>query len=175
MLLKKYADLVAGTGLNLQNGQILVIFASVECYEFVHMVAESAWRAGCSNVVMDWEDATLTHMLLTEAPEETLDEFPEWKKAYYHEYLTRGAAFLKNVASDPAMMADVSSQRMGQYYKTVASNMGEYQMRLDTSQNAWNVVALPTTSWAKLVFPHMSEGDAIEALWKAPQRPLKRG
>lgn len=171
--LKKYADLVVGTGLNLQNGQILVISAPVECYEFVHMVAKSAWKAGCSNVVMDWEDAALTHMLLTEAAEETLNEFPEWKKSYYHEYLQRGAAFLKIVASDPAVMADVPPQRMGQYYKTVASNMGEYQMRLGTSQNAWNVVALPTASWAKHVFPQMSEGDAIEALWKGICRSVR--
>lgn len=45
-ILKNYAKLLARTGLNVQKGQDVVIYASIEQQEFALMVAEECYRAG---------------------------------------------------------------------------------------------------------------------------------
>ena len=45
-LLDKYAKLVVCTGVNLQQGQLLVVNAPIECAAFARKVAEAAFAAG---------------------------------------------------------------------------------------------------------------------------------
>ena len=53
-VMKKYAQLIAVTGANVQKGQEVMIHASVEVAEFVRMVAEECYRAGAKKVIVEW-------------------------------------------------------------------------------------------------------------------------
>ena len=48
--LKKYAELIVKTGVNLEQNQILVINAPIECAEFTRLVATAAYQAGAREV-----------------------------------------------------------------------------------------------------------------------------
>ena len=55
-LLEKYARLLVCTGVAIQKGQLLVIWAPVEQYAFVRLIEEEAYRAGAGSVHVNWED-----------------------------------------------------------------------------------------------------------------------
>ncbi|MDP4160290.1 MAG: aminopeptidase [Bacillota bacterium] len=164
-LLQKYASLIVKTGLNLQNKQTLVITAPIECAPFARLVAEKAYQEGARDVVIQWRDELFSKIRFLHAPEEIFDEFPEWQKQFYLSYVQQGAAFLSISASDPELMKDVNPLRMAKAQKASSTALKAYQERLMSNKNTWCVVSIPTASWSKKVFPHLSEEESIEKLW----------
>ena len=167
MLLEKYADLIVKTGVNLQTGQTLVISSPIECASFARMIAEVAYLAGARDVVMNWKDELFSKIRFLQAPEEVFEEFPEWQKEFYISYVKQGAAFISIAASDPELLKDVNPDRVAKLQKTSNLALQEYRERLMSNKNAWCVVSIPTKSWAKKVFPKLSEDEAMEKLWDA--------
>ena len=167
ILLEKYADLIVKTGVNLQKGQTLVISTPIECASFARMIAEVAYLAGARDVVMNWKDELFSKIRFLQAPEEVFEEFPEWQKEFYISYVKQGAAFISIAASDPELLKDVNPDRVAKLQKTSNLALQEYRERLMSNKNAWCVVSIPTKSWAKKVFPKLSEDEAMEKLWDA--------
>lgn len=167
ILLKKYADLIVKTGVNIQQGQTLVIFSPIECASFARTIGEVAYQAGARDVVIQYKDELFSKMRFLQAPEEVFEEFPAWQKEFYLSYVKQGAAFVSIAASDPELLKDVNPDRVAKVQKASSTALKEYRERLMSNKNTWCVVSIPTASWAKKVFPQLPEDEAIEALWDA--------
>ncbi|OPJ54835.1 aminopeptidase [Clostridium oryzae] len=166
--LKKYAEIIVKVGINIQDNQTLVISSPIECAEFARMAAEIAYKNGARDVVMDWDDEMSSRIKYLEAKhDDVFNEFPEWNKKYYQEYVDKGAAFLGIYASDPEIMKGVSEDRIKRNVKAKNIGLKYFNDKLMNDQNVWCVVSVPTNSWAKKVFPDVSEEEAVESLWKA--------
>ncbi|HWR42388.1 MAG TPA: aminopeptidase [Sporomusa sp.] len=165
--LEKYAQLVVKTGINIQKDQTLVITSPIECAPFARVIAEVAYQAGAREVVMNWKDELSSKIRFLQAPEEIFDEFPEWQKEFYLSYVRKGAAFVSIAASDPELLKEVNPDRVVRVQKASNNALKEYRERLMSNKNAWCIVSIPTHSWAKKVFPEVSEGEAVEKLWEA--------
>ena len=163
--LEKYARLIIKTGINLQNGQILVITSPIECAEFTRMLAEVAYHEGVRDVVINWKDELFSRIRFLHAPEEVFDEFPEWQKEFHLTYMRQGAAFVSIAASDPELLKDVSPQRLVKAQKSSSTALKEFRETLMSNRNVWCVVSIPTKAWAKKVFPSLSGDEAVEKLW----------
>lgn len=167
ILLEKYADLIVKTGVNIQKGQTLVIISPIECASFARMIGKTAYGAGARDVVIQYKDELFSKIRFLEAPEEVFEEFPLWQKEFYLSYVKQGAAFVNIAASDPEILKDVNPERVAKVQKTSSLALQEYRERLMSNKNCWCVVSIPTKSWAKKVFPQLSEEEAVEALWEA--------
>jgi len=167
IFLEKYASLIVKTGINIQKGQTLIISSPIECAFFARMIGEFAYQAGARDVVMNWKDELFSKMRFLQAPEEVFEEFPEWQKEFYMSYVRKGAAFISIAASDPELLKDVSPERVAKVQKTSNLALQEYRERLMSNKNTWCVVSIPTISWAKKVFPDLSEEEAMQKLWEA--------
>jgi aminopeptidase len=165
-LLEKYATLIVKTGINIQKGQTLVINSPIEGASFTRLIAQTAYQAGARDVVISWKDELFSKIRFINAPEEVFDEFPTWQKELYLSYVHQGAAFLSISASDPELMKDVNPERMVKAQKASTTSLKEYRERLMSNKNTWCVVSIPTSSWAKKVFPDLSEAEAVERLWE---------
>jgi len=167
MLLEKYADLIVKTGVNIQKGQTLVISSPIECASFARMMAEVAYLAGARDVVISYKDELFSKLRFLQAPEEIFTEFPDWQKEFYLSYVKQGAAFISIAASDPELLKEVNPDRVAKVQKASNVALQEYRERLMSNKNPWCVVSIPTKSWAKKVFPSLSEDEAMEELWEA--------
>ena len=78
--LKNYAKLAVEIGANLQKGQPAMIISLVETADFAQMLAECAYEAGASNVIIYWRDEKLARLKLQYESKETLAEVPAWQK-----------------------------------------------------------------------------------------------
>ena len=165
--LHKYADLIIKAGVNLQPGQTLVITTPIETASFARLLSEAAYDSGAREVVLDWHDELTKKIKYVNAPSEIFDEYPEWKKVFYQSYSKGGAAFVSIAAEDPELMKDVAPDRIMRAQKAANTANKEFRDRLMSNVNTWNVVSVPTVSWARKVFPELSEEDAINSLWEA--------
>jgi aminopeptidase len=165
--LEKYARLIVKKGINIQNGQTLVITSPIECASFTRMIAEIAYKEGARDVVLNWRDELSMKIKYLNAPSDVFDEFPEWQKEFYMSNALKGAAFLSIYASDPEVMKDVEPERMVRAQKAAGAALKEYRERTMSNKNVWSVVSIPTVSWAKKVFPDLTEDKAVEKLWDA--------
>ena len=166
-VLKKYAQLIVQTGLNLKKEQTLVITSPVECAYFAREVVEAAYLAGARDVVMNWKDELFSRLRFLHAEEQVFAEFPDWQKDFYTFYLQKGAAFLSISASDPEIFKGLDVGKLSLAQKTGNTALKGYREKIMNNENAWCVISIPTPAWAKKVFPDLPEKEAMRKLWDA--------
>ncbi len=166
-LLRKYAETVIKIGVNLQPGQKLVIKSPIETSEFARTLSSIAFDAGAEDVIIDWKDELHSKIRYLKAQEKVFETFPAWQKDFHMQLAQEGAAFISIAANDPELMKDVNPEVLMKHQKTINTALQEYRNRLMGNQNAWNVIAYPTKSWAKKVFPELSQEYAVEKLGEA--------
>ncbi|MBU2703587.1 aminopeptidase [Sporomusaceae bacterium BoRhaA] len=174
-LLEKYARLIIKTGINIQPGQTLVISSPIECAEFARLTAKIAYLEGARDVVLNWKDELFAKLRFLHAPEEVFSEYPAWQQEFFVSYVRQGAAFLTIAASDPELLKEVNPDRVAKVQKAGNTALKEYRERLMSNRNTWCIASIPTASWAKKVFPNVSEAEAVEKLWQAIFQTVRVG
>ena len=61
-VLNKYAFLIVGYGLNVQEGQDVLIQVSIENHDFALLCVEECYRLGARKVIVDWLSQELDRM-----------------------------------------------------------------------------------------------------------------
>ena len=165
--LSQYAAIVVKIGLNIQKDQELVINAPIETADFVHRVSEEAFKAGAKDVFVNWNDEIAAKLRYTYATAETLSEVAPPLVDMRMYYQARGAAFLSIHAENPTLMADIDKKKLGAAARARGIAFKPFSEKLDSGENVWCVVSVPTKDWAEQVFPELKGEDAMNALWDA--------
>lgn len=171
--IEKYADLLIRIGINIQENQTLMITSPIECADFARIASKKAYEAGAREVVMRWIDEKSTHLKYTMANDEIFDEFPDWTRDYFNHYADIDTAFLSISASDPELMKDVDPKKMSRANKASSVALDHYRSRMMSNKNVWCVASIPTTAWAKKVFPDVAEEEAMTLLWDAIYKAVR--
>ena len=79
--LKKYAELLAKTGVNVQEGQTVFIAAALDQPDFVTMVVEECYKAGASEVYVEWSHQPADKLSSQYRTLESLSKMSPWAKA----------------------------------------------------------------------------------------------
>lgn len=170
-LLEKYARLVIGVGVNLQDDQLLVINSPLECREFALELSRAGWAAGAHDVIVSWSDEEFAHLRFARGRKQIFTEFPEWRVRFYQDYAEQGAAFVSIMARNPEIFRDIEPERLTLAARASGAALLEYRARLMSNRNTWCVVSVPTRAWAEMVFP--GEGAAEEKLWQQIFRAVR--
>lgn len=166
-MLNEYAKLCVKVGINIQPGQPLVISAPIEGTPFVRLIAKNAYELGASEVHVNWNDEVLTKLKYENAPMEVFENFPIWYADGMEEFAKKGAGFLSISAQDPELLKEIDPKKIAANNKSSSIALKEFRKYTMNDINAWCVVSIPTKSWAKRVFPDVSNEEAVEKLWNA--------
>ncbi len=79
-VLKQYARLIARTGANVQKGQSVLIVAGLDQPEFIELLAAECYRAGASEVEVDWRHQPLTRLAVRYKTAKKLGEVKAWEE-----------------------------------------------------------------------------------------------
>ncbi|MBE6062366.1 MAG: aminopeptidase [Clostridium butyricum] len=164
-LLSKYAKLAVVKGINLQKNGLLVISSPIECSEFARMIAQEAYNAGASDVVINYTDEKFNKIRFSNASTETLSFTPEFEKDKYDYYVEKDASFLSISASDPDILKDIDPSKISAVQKSRRTALKNYHNACISNKNKWCIVSIPTESWAKKIFSNCSSKEAVEKLW----------
>jgi aminopeptidase len=159
--LNKYARLAVHVGVNVQPGQDLYVFGSVEHTAVARAIAEQAYAAGARRVVVYYDDAMVHRSALRHAPMQTLTTVPGWRLAMVKEMASSGAGMIRLTGNaDPHAFDGIDPARIAAQPTELAVAARGAMMHGDIP---WNIVAAPNTGWASQVF---GEPD-LDRLWAA--------
>jgi aminopeptidase len=165
--LQKYADVTVRVGLNLQPGQRLFILAGIHDYPLVRLVTSSAYHAGARSVNVLWEDEEIMHIHLKNAPEDALEEIPNWISNAALEHAENGDALLVIASRNPDAFADVEPERVSKFRTADLKKWEKFYDYIMRDAVNWSAVSSPTPEWASKIFPDVSKVEAVEKLWEA--------
>ncbi len=163
--LKKYAKLLAKVGLNVKKGQTVFIGADLDQPEFVAMVVEECYKAGASEVYVEWSYQPVERISAINRTQESLSEFKPWVKAKWEFKAKNYSCRLFIESEDPDGMNGVDQQKMSAARRALFPQIKPYRLALE-NKHQWCIAAVPGKAWAKKVFPILSERKAVEEMWK---------
>ena len=172
-LLREYARLAVRTGVNLQKGQKLLIQAETECAPFVRILTEEAFAAGAFDVIVRWNDQLIARERFLHADDSLFDDVYPWSVQMNDQLSAEGTAFISISAEDPAALKGVDPERIRRYTTAYWQKNEKFDARVMASRIPWNVLAVPTGSWAEKVFPGKTGEEATELLWDAIFRAVR--
>lgn len=166
-LLDQYASLAVCNGANLQKDQLLVISASIECYDFVRKVVKKAYEVGASDVKVQWIDNQINKLRYEFASDEVLASVPQYRIDERKHEQDNKCAYLNIMSPDPMIFKDIDPAKLQITQKAVGEAMKPFRNYTASSIGQWSIILLPNPVWAKLVFPKAAtEEEAMDALWK---------
>lgn len=164
--LKKYAKLIARVGLNVKKGQSVFIAAELDQPEFVTMVVEECYKAGASEVYVEWAHQPVQKLSSNYRTLESLSEMKPWGLAKWQYKAEKFACRLYIESEDPDGMKGVDQDKMSAAQRALYPIIKPFREKLE-NRHQWCIAAVPGKAWAKKVFPNLSESKAVEAMWKA--------
>lgn len=165
--LEKYAELAVKVGVNVQKGQTLVVNAAIDAAEFVRIVTKKAYEAGAKNVIINWNDDTISRLKYDLAPDEAFTEYPKHRAAETTQLAEEGAAFMSIVSSSPDLLKGVNPERISNFQKAAGQALETYRQYIQSDKVSWTVIGVPSEAWATKVFPDATPEKAVEQLWDA--------
>lgn len=163
--LKKYAKLLARVGLNVKKGQSVFIAAGLDQPEFVAMVVEECYKAGASEVFVEWSYQPVEKISSNYRTLESLSNLKPWAKAKWEYKAKNYACRLFIESEDPDGMSGVDQEKMSAARRAIFPQVKPFRLALE-NRHQWCIAAVPGKEWAKKVFPHLSEKKAVEEMWK---------
>ena len=82
-VLRKYAQLIAKVGINVQKGQEVFVNADLDQPEFVQMVVEECYKAGAKAVYVDWSYQPVAKLSANYRSLESLSTLAPWVEAQW--------------------------------------------------------------------------------------------
>ncbi len=165
-MLKKYAELIVKVGANVQKGQEVFIDGSADQYEFITMLTEEAYKAGSSEVTVNWNYQPITKLHYKKMSLKKLCEFPAWKEEKWKYQVERLPARIHILSDDPDGLNGINFEKLAKTNKAVLPKIKPYREAMDNKYQ-WTIAAVPSAKWAKKVFPGERTSVAMAKLWNA--------
>jgi len=152
--LERLAEVAVRVGLQLREGQDLVITAPVVALPLVRLIAKHAYKAGAGLVTPFFADDEMALARYENASDASFDRAASWLYEGMAKAYSDGAARLAIAADNPMLL---SSQDPAKVSRANRANSKAYQPALEKIAGFdinWNIVSYPNPAWAKLMFPN---------------------
>ena len=165
--LDRLAEVAVRIGLNLREGQELVLTAPTDALPLVRLITAHAYKAGAKLVTTFYTDDATTLARYQHAPGTSFDYAPEWLQAAIATAFKSGAARMAITGANPALLAQQDPAKVSRA-NIAASKASKPAMEIITRHEInWTIVAAATPAWAALVFPNDPPELALGRLWDA--------
>lgn len=164
--LKKYARLIAETGVNVQDNHTVVLQISVDQAPLARLITEEAYRLGAAEVIVQWSDETIQREFLSHAATDRIENVPQYKIDQTDDWIAKGASRISVVSSNPDALAGVDAQRVAAFQAANGKALVNLRKATQANKVSWTVVAAASEGWAAKVFPKLATSEEqVDALW----------
>lgn len=165
-LLKDYANLLVKMGVNIQKGQELNIYASIDQKELVLEVVKAAYKNKASRVNVEWQCQELLKLNYDNRTLESLSKMEKWEEEKLKHRAETLPARLLILSEDPDGLKGIDQKKISLSRKATYPIMKPYIDQIENKEQ-WSIASASSEKWAKKVFPNLSKTKAVEALWNA--------
>jgi aminopeptidase len=166
--LAKYAALVVDAGVQLREGQTLLVNTEVAKAPLAEAIAAYAYRAGAGYVDVVYSDDHVRRALVADGPDEAIGSTPPWMVRRIEDAIADGAAVASIAgASNAALFAGLDPVKLGRARHLEIDRI--WMEAVNERKLSWTIVAYPTEEWA---IEALGEPD-VERLWDAVAHTLR--
>ena len=162
--LDRLAEVAVKVGLGLRPGQDLLLTAPAIALPLVRRIAVHAYKAGAGIVTPILSDEEMTLARYRHGHDNSFDRAANWLYEGMAKAFSENTARLAIVGDNPMLLSGEDPSKVARASK---ANSMAYQPALEKIVNFdtnWNIIAYPSPTWAKQVFPDDSEEVAIGKL-----------
>lgn len=162
--LDRLAEVAVKVGLGLRPGQDLLLTAPAIALPLVRRIAVHAYKAGAGIVTPILSDEEMTLARYRHGHDSSFDRAAGWLYEGMAKAFSDNTARLAIVGDNPMLLSDEDPSKVARASK---ANSMAYQPALEKIVNFdtnWNIIAYPSPSWARQVFPNDPEDVAIGKL-----------
>jgi aminopeptidase len=162
--LDRLAEVAIKVGLALKPGQDLLLTAPSAALPLVRKIAEHAYKAGAGLVTPILSDEAVTLARYRFAPDDSFDRAAGWLYEGMAKAFSANTARLAIVGDNPMLLSGEDPAKVARASK---ANSIAYRPALEKIVGFdvnWNIIAYPSASWAKQVFPGDEEDVAVAKL-----------
>ncbi|WP_129044507.1 aminopeptidase [Companilactobacillus metriopterae] len=164
--LDKYAKLITQNGVNVQPGQTIILYISVNQLKLARKIVDQAYQLGANEVVVEWNDSEITKGFLNHASEDRLQNQPAYVSQKADQLMEKKASRISVLSGAPDELKDVDSKRLSMYQKSLGEAWKSVRKSTQNNDISWLVVGAADQEWAKKVFPDLSSEAAEDKLWE---------
>lgn len=165
--LEKLAEVAVKVGLQLQQGQDLVITAPLAALPLVRLITTQAYRAGAGIVSTFYSDEETTLARFRHAPDSSFDRAAGWLYEGMAKAYEGGAARLAISGDNPMMLANEDPDKVSRANRATSIAYKPALEKISNFDINWHICSYPNPAWAKQVFPGVGEEEAIHRLAEA--------
>ena len=162
--LDRLAEVAVKVGLQLREGQDLLLTAPTVALPLVRKIAEHAYKAGAGVVTPILSDEAVTLARYRFGHDDSFDRAASWLYEGMAKAFGNNTARLAIVGDNPMLLSGEDPAKVSRASK---ANSMAYQPALEKIVNFetnWNIIAYPSAAWARLVFPDDAEDVAVARL-----------
>ncbi|MDD1530810.1 aminopeptidase [Bradyrhizobium sp. WBOS7] len=162
--LDRLAEVAVKVGLGLRPGQDLLLTAPAIALPLVRRIAVHAYKAGAGIVTPILSDEEMTLARYRHGHDSSFDRAAGWLYEGMAKAFSENTARLAIVGDNPMLLSGEDPSKVARASK---ANSMAYQPALEKIVNFdtnWNIIAYPSPSWAKQVFPNDPEEIAVGKL-----------
>ena len=165
-ILRKYANLIAKIGANVQKGDEVMIYAELDQPEFVKTVCEECYKLGAKKVIVEWEYQPLTKINVKYRSLKTLSTIEKWEIERLEHRLKTLPVMIYLLSEDPDGLKGINQKKYSKSSQERFKITKPYRDKMDNKYK-WCIAAVPGEKWAKKMCPGLRKSAAIEKLWEA--------
>ncbi|MBR5383087.1 MAG: aminopeptidase [Clostridia bacterium] len=165
-VLRKYARLIAQSGVRIQKGQDVIIGCGLDQPKFVEMLVDECYKAGARKVKVEFYHQPLEKLHVRHQTVKALSEVTEWEKVRLQHYVDTLPCRIYLDSDDPDGLKGINQEKMAKADQKSYPIVKPYWDKMENKYQ-WCIAAVPGVAWAKKLFPDLPKGKAIEKLWEA--------
>ena len=165
-VLRKYAELIAQCGINVQKGQEVIIQCELDQPEFIKFLVEECYKAGAEKVIVEWSYQPLAKLNYKYRSMKTLTTLEKWEHEKWQHYVDRVPCRIYIESEDPDGLKGINQKKVSKVRQLLYPQIKKYRDQLENKYQ-WCIAAVPGEAWAKKLFPELSKKQAVEKLWEA--------
>jgi aminopeptidase len=162
--LEKLAEVAVKIGLDLQKGQDLVVTAPMAAAPLVREITKHAYKAGGGLVTTFYNDEVATLARYEYADDDTFDRAASWLYEGMAKAYANGAARLAVSGDNPMLLSEQDPSKVARANRAMSTAYKPALEKISNFDINWNIVSYPNPSWARQIFPELSEEDAVRKL-----------
>ena len=164
--LRKYAQVLATCGVNIQPGQEVIIYAALDQPEFVKLLVEECYKRKASRVTVEWSYQPLEKIHVRYRTVSNLSRVEEWEKAKLQHQVDTLPCTISLISEDPDGLKGLNFKKLGKARRKKFPIINGYRSQME-NRYQWCVAAVPGPEWAKKLFPGCRASVAMEKMWAA--------
>jgi aminopeptidase len=165
-ILKKYARLIARSGVNVQKGQEVIIQAGLDQPDFVKTLAEECYKCGASKVNVEWSYQPVQKLHVRYRSAKVLSRVEPWEEAKLQHKVDKLPCIISLMSDDPDGLKGINQEKLMRSQQKRNTVIKPYRDKME-GKYQWCVAGVPGIGWARKVFPDTPKAQAVEKLWQA--------